>query len=111
MDQTMMFTLPVHSAEDGGFATGTLGSRVAAKLRQKIRDDGLAPGTRLPSEQAMAVHFGVSRSVVREAIALLKDEGILNTRKGSGAFICNFDAAQTDGQDAQTEQSVQSLLN
>jgi DNA-binding FadR family transcriptional regulator len=59
----------------------------------------------------MATHFGVSRSVVREAIALLKDEGILNTRKGSGAFICSFDDAQIDKQDVQTEQSVQSLLN
>jgi DNA-binding FadR family transcriptional regulator len=59
----------------------------------------------------MATHFGVSRSVVREAIALLKEEGMLNTRKGSGAFICNVDHGQADRQDAQTEQSVQSLLN
>jgi GntR family transcriptional repressor for pyruvate dehydrogenase complex len=111
MDQTMMLTLPDPAAEDGGFATGTLGARVAEKLRQKIRDDGLAPGTRLPSEQAMALHFGVSRSVVREAIAVLKDEGILNTRKGSGAFIVQADGPQGEKDDEQTQQSVQSLLN
>jgi GntR family transcriptional repressor for pyruvate dehydrogenase complex len=111
MDETLLFTLPEPAGGEGGFTTGTLGSRVAGKLRQKIRDDGLSPGTRLPSEQAMATHFGVSRSVVREAIALLKDEGILNTRKGSGAFICNFEESQIDKQDVQTEQSVQSLLN
>lgn len=111
MDQTMTFTLPDRASEDGGFTTGTLGSRVAGKLRQKIRDDGMAPGTRLPSEQAMALHFGVSRSVVREAIALLKDEGILSTRKGSGAFICKADGVNTAKEDELTEQSVQSLLN
>jgi DNA-binding FadR family transcriptional regulator len=111
MNQTAQFILADPAVDDGGFATGTLGTRVASKLRQKIRDDGLAPGTRLPSEQSMASHFGVSRSVVREAIALLKDEGILNTRKGSGAFICNFEEALVDKQDVRTEQSVQSLLN
>ena len=86
----MIFTLPDPAPDDDGFATGTLGARVADKLRQKIHRDGLHPGTRLPSEQAMAQHFGVSRTVVREAIALLKAEGILSTRKGSGAFIAGW---------------------
>jgi GntR family transcriptional repressor for pyruvate dehydrogenase complex len=111
MDQTMIFTLPDGVAEDGGFATGTLGSRVAGKLRKKIKGDRLVPGTRLPSEQAMALHFGVSRSVVREAIALLKDEGLLSTRKGSGAFICKVEAPDVPREDELTEQSIQSLLN
>lgn len=108
MDQTTTFTLP--DPDHGGFAAGTLGSRVADKLLQKIRADGLLPGTRLPSEQAMAEHFGVSRTVLREAIALLKAEGILSTRKGSGAFVCKTDGAHARN-DELTEQSVQSLLN
>ena len=111
MDPTMIFTLPDPDTDHAGFATGTLGSRVADKLLQKIRADRLAPGTRLPSEQAMAQHFGVSRTVVREAIALLKAEGILSTRKGSGAFICKAEGTQLAKEDALTEQSVQSLLN
>lgn len=106
MDQTMIFS-PPEPAADGGFATGSLGVRVADKLRQKIRRDGLAPGTRLPSEQAMAQHFGVSRTIVREAIALLKAEGILSTRKGSGAFIDNVNGTE----DNLTAESIQSLLN
>lgn len=108
MNQTI--TLPPAAAETSdGFQAGTLGARVAARLLQKIRADGLAPGTRLPSEQAMAQHFGVSRTVVREAISLLKAEGLLSTRKGSGAFVCQ--APAEPGDDAQTAQSVQSLLN
>ena len=113
MDQMASFSLPEREPAQGGFAAGTLGSRVADKLLQKIRADGLAPGTRLPSEQAMAEHFGVSRTVMREAIALLKAAGILNTRKGSGAFVCGADDANggTGKDDEVTAQSVQSLLN
>jgi GntR family transcriptional repressor for pyruvate dehydrogenase complex len=87
------------------FVAGTLGERTAQALLQKIRDDRLAAGTRLPSEQAMVVHFGVSRNTVREAIARLKADGILDTRKGSGAFIVRLPAA-----DAVTERSIGSLL-
>jgi DNA-binding FadR family transcriptional regulator len=81
---------------------------VAAALRQKIRDDALAVGTRLPSEQAMAAHFQVSRNILREAIALLKKEGILDTRKGSGAFVHRLPEPAAD---ALTARSVESLLN
>ena len=100
--------MPEPDLEHGGFTTGTLASRVADKLLQKIRSDKLEPGTRLPSEQSMALHFAVSRTVLREAIALLKANGVLNTRKGSGTFVC---AAEEDTGDEMTEQSVQSLLN
>jgi GntR family transcriptional repressor for pyruvate dehydrogenase complex len=106
-----LFTLPDPEPEGDGFVAGTLGSRVAGKLLQKIRTDQLAPGIRLPSEQVMAVHFGVSRTVVREAIALLKADGILSTRKGSGTFVCAAPETLVDSDAALTEQSVQSLLN
>ena len=111
MDEATIFTLPVPAADNGDFVVGTLGSRVADRLLQKIRHDGLVPGTRLPSEQAMAQHFGVSRTIVREAIALLKADGILSTRKGSGAFVCKTDGTDIANDDELTEQSVQSLLN
>jgi GntR family transcriptional regulator, transcriptional repressor for pyruvate dehydrogenase complex len=100
------------AGEDRGtFDSGTLGERVAEKLLAKIRGDGLAPGTRLPSEHAMAQHFGVSRTVVREAIALLKADGLLTTRKGSGAFVCQTAFPRAAMGDPMTEKSVQSLLN
>lgn len=110
MDQTNPF-VPRAAVADASFPTGTLGSRVAEQLLNKIRLEDLAPGSRLPSEQAMAQHFGVSRTVIREAIALLKADGLLETRKGSGAFVRNMDAAHTLRADRMTEQSIQSLLN
>ncbi|RJG03622.1 FadR/GntR family transcriptional regulator [Noviherbaspirillum sedimenti] len=109
MDQTNPFNLK--TSPDNSFTTGTLGSRVAEQLLNKIRLEDLAPGARLPSEQAMALHFGVSRTVVREAIATLKAEGILETRKGSGAFVRSAEAAHALRTDRLTEQSIQSLLN
>lgn len=96
------------SSLDPAFATGTLGQRVAAALLKKIQADGLAVGTRLPSEQAMATHFQVSRNIVREAIALLKQEGMLDTRKGSGAFVSRLPGSTAD---ALTAASIESLLN
>ncbi|CAN7304178.1 FadR/GntR family transcriptional regulator [Pseudoduganella sp. LjRoot289] len=96
---------------ENSFQTGTLGARVAEQLLSKIRAEGLAPGTRLPSEQAMAQHFGVSRTVVRDAIGLLKADGLLETRKGSGAFVCQADAAPAFRSDSMRAQSIQSLLN
>lgn|GEM_PF-63174 len=49
---------------------------------------GLWPsGARLPSEQQLAHALGVSRAVVREALARLKADGRIETRRGAGAFV------------------------
>ncbi|MET0319585.1 MAG: FCD domain-containing protein, partial [Duganella sp.] len=96
------------AASNPDFAAGTLSERVAGALLNKIRIDGLTVGTRLPSETAMARHFMVSRNIVRAAIALLREAGVLDTRKGSGAFISRLPVEDTD---ALTAQSIESLLN
>lgn len=96
-------------ADQNSFQSGTLGARVAERLLARIREEDLQPGTRLPSEQNMAEHFGVSRTVIRDAIAMLKAEGLLETRKGSGAFLRR--SAASPRTDPLTEQSIQSLLN
>lgn len=111
METLHPFALRAPVQADGSFTTGNLASRVAEQLLNKIRGDDLAPGTRLPSEMAMAQHFGVSRTVVREAIALLKADGLLETRKGSGAFVREAGPAKPFGSDQLTEESIQSLLN
>lgn len=66
-----------------------LSTRIAAHLLAQIEADGLAAGTRLPTEAAMAREFGVSRAVIREAIAQLRNEGLVETRQGAGAFIAD----------------------
>ncbi len=53
----------------------------------RIASGALTPGSRLPTEQALSSEFGVSRTVVREAISRLKSEGLVETRQGAGAFV------------------------
>ena len=61
--------------------------QVAEALRETIRHGKLAVGAKLPSEQAIATDFRVSRTVVREAVARLKSDGLLETRKGAATRV------------------------
>ena len=60
---------------------------VVARIAGEIRSGRLAPGARLPTEQQLMEAMGVSRTVVREAVAALRAEGLVTTRQGSGAFV------------------------
>lgn len=64
-----------------------LTEEVAGQLASEIRRGKLAPGSRLPTEAALMRALGVSRTVVREAIAALRSEGMVVTRQGSGAYV------------------------
>ena len=57
------------------------------RIAGEIRSGRLAPGARLPTEQELMAAMGVSRTVVREAVAALRAEGLVTTRQGSGAFV------------------------
>ncbi|MGE0239610.1 MAG: FadR/GntR family transcriptional regulator [Parvibaculaceae bacterium] len=61
--------------------------RIASLLIKEIEAGDLTPGSRLPTEQQMADRFGVSRNVVREAIAQLRADGVVEARQGVGAFV------------------------
>ena len=57
-------------------AAPTLSDQVAQALLARIESGHLRPGEKLPPEAALAPEFGVSRTVVREAISRLK-QGVL----------------------------------
>jgi len=57
------------------------------RLAEEIRSGRLTPGARLPTEQDLMREAGVSRTVVREAVAALRAEGLVVTRQGVGAFV------------------------
>ncbi|MCJ8140909.1 FadR/GntR family transcriptional regulator [Falsirhodobacter halotolerans] len=63
-----------------------LATRVADALRSQITDGHVKPGERLLSETKLAELHGVSRTVIREAIATLSFEGLVQSRKGAGIF-------------------------
>jgi len=60
---------------------------VVERLSTEIMGGHLEPGARLPTEQAMMTAMGVSRTVVREAVAALRADGLVVTRQGVGAFV------------------------
>lgn len=60
---------------------------VLADLRTAIQRGDLGIGTRLPSEAAMATRYGVSRSVVREALRSCETLGLTKTQTGKGTFV------------------------
>jgi GntR family transcriptional repressor for pyruvate dehydrogenase complex len=64
-----------------------LSEEVSGDLQRRIVRGDLKPGDRLPTEKALGEAYGVSRAVVREAIARLKADGQIETRQGSGAFV------------------------
>ena len=62
---------------------------VASSISREIAQGRLRSGDRLPTEQALATIFGVSRNVVREAIAKLRSEGRVWSQQGRGAFVAD----------------------
>ncbi len=52
-----------------------------------IAQDGLQPGDPLPGEHRLCEQYGISRTVVRQALAQLEHEGIVERVKGKGTFV------------------------
>lgn len=61
--------------------------QVADDLRAKIGTGELAPGAKLPSERELVDVYGVSRPTIRDAIGLLRSEGVVIAEHGRGVFV------------------------
>lgn len=72
----------------------SLGEKVYSMLLTRITSGVYPPETRLPSEHDLASQFEVSRPVIREALERLRNEGMINSRQGSGSYVLGeIDAA------------------
>lgn len=80
--------------EAAGARQPTLADRVTQLLAEQIRKGVYPPDARLPTEKFMTESYGVSRTVVREAISRLKSEGLVDTRQGSGTVVLDCKAAE-----------------
>jgi DNA-binding FadR family transcriptional regulator len=67
--------------------TTTLAQKVVTGLKDKILAGELPPGHKLPSESELMEEFGVSRTVIREAVTRLRAEGLVETFHGRGSFV------------------------
>lgn len=66
---------------------GPASDRVYGDIYRRISSDEWPKGTRLPTELDLAEMFGVSRTVVREALLRLKIDGVIASRQGAGNFV------------------------
>ncbi|MET7480681.1 GntR family transcriptional regulator [Streptomyces sp. NPDC005648] len=66
---------------------GALYQQVAAAIREVILSGEFAPDSLLPSEAQLMTRYGVSRPTVRNAIAALRAEGLIDVRHGKGSFV------------------------
>ena len=64
-----------------------LENRVYGELLDQIRFGRFVLGQKLPSENELAATFGVSRPVLRVALARLREDGIIVSRRGAGSFV------------------------
>jgi len=65
----------------------TLADRITAELMQCVRSGAYPVHSRLPTEATLALQHGVSRTVIREVIARLKSQGLVDSRQGSGTVV------------------------
>ena len=88
-----------------------LSIRIVAALRTRLLAGEVPPGQKLPSEAQLTEHFGVSRTVVREAIATLAADGLVESRQGAGVFVVNHPASTFGTLAAEMGSSVSTALN
>lgn len=69
-----------------------LAEDVEKSLREEIESGTYSVGDKLPTESALCEKFGVSRTVVREAVAGLRAAGLVVSRRGSGVFVQSQDS-------------------
>ena len=81
------------------------------QLAEHIKSGRLAPGERLPTEQELTRAARVSRTVVREAVAALRAEGLVITRQGVGAFVSASPQQAPFRIDPERMQSLDDILN
>lgn len=83
-----------YSGRDAGTSDRRIdrgGERLSKKVYEAVLTDIVhgthAEGDRLPTELVLAKRFAVSRPVVREALAQLRDDGLIQVRRGSGSYV------------------------
>lgn len=82
MSSTPAWAIPI----DSGSATPVY-VQVAQELQRRIENGELRRGSALPAERDLATHLHISRVTVRQALALLEKQGLLQRKHGSGTFV------------------------
>jgi GntR family transcriptional repressor for pyruvate dehydrogenase complex len=88
-----------------------LADRIIESIRADLLGGSFPPGRKLPTEMQLTVQFGVSRTVVREAIAALAADGLVESRQGAGIFATRHLASTFSSMASEMGRRVSSALN
>ena len=104
-----MRTYPMNTpqVDTGKRKSRSLTFELVDQLSTEIQNGSLSSGQKLPTEAAIMARFGVSRTVVREAISKLQAAGLVETRHGIGTFVL----AQVDTPSFRVHQNQLSTLH
>jgi GntR family transcriptional repressor for pyruvate dehydrogenase complex len=80
-----------------------LSERITTQITKAIAEGRYNPGDKLPSENQLADLFGVSRTVIREAMQILSGQGLVEVKRGLGAFVT---ATRFDNHMAKLEETI-----
>ena len=72
---------------DAGGRRPKLSDRLVETIREQIASGELPPGSKLSTESQLCTDYGVSRTVVREAVTRLAADGLVHPRQGAGVFV------------------------
>lgn len=86
------------AAGERGARGQALYRKVAADLGQEIGEGRYGSGGRLPTEGELAERYGVSRGTVRQAMALLRTEGLIASRRGTRRVVIGVPRPQSFGE-------------
>ena len=63
--------------------------QAVGQIRELIKNGTWSVGQKLPTEQSLSQEFNVSRASVREGLRVLEAEGLIEVKRGSGAYVCD----------------------
>src|SRR5699024_5528518 len=72
MDNTLLFT------------------KIATDLEKEIEEGKFKPGDKLPSERKLAEKYSISRNVVRQALTILREKGLIVIKPGKGSYVISY---------------------
>jgi DNA-binding GntR family transcriptional regulator len=85
--------------------------QIAEDLRRAIQRGDMKPGSQLPSTTELIEDYGVARMTVRNALRLLRDEGLVVARQGKGVFVRSTYSPGGDTTDAGSMDAVTERLD
>lgn len=86
-DQTTTMLYDVSATEESRQRRPPIFASTAARIRELASEEGLAVGDRLPAERELARRLGVSRASLREALATLRIDGVIEVQHGNGIYL------------------------